>query len=283
MTNRNILAFCIAASGASACCHAGTSWIAGGYTGSGGTNRGVFDYAEGSSTLTNFRYQQTQNWGIAGVEYVAGTTYVMTTFNDNRLNVATFSGNTMSLTPVTGPLGNSAEGDVGFNPADGHFYVVENTPFTSTKSIWRVDPNGWAASVAGTFTADDPSGICFDNSGNAFVLDTHGNGSGVAELLRFDVMSSPGNASFVSGASLGFGTGPTAGMDFNQSTNEMYVMSLNGAFWRVNSFLGTPSGQLIDVAQGADYVTGLAWVPAPGSLAALLGLGGLSAVRRRRT
>lgn len=282
---RRIIGICGVCAGLLASAASGQSWIASGYTGPGGINRGVFDYAQGSGNLTNFRYTTygpSNDWGIAGVEQVGGVVYLLTTFHDNRLNIANFSGNSMSLTPLTTPLGSSAEGDVGYNPADGHFYTIENTPFTSTKSIWRITPGTWAASVAGTFQGDDPSGIAFDNAGNAFVLDTHGNGSGIADLLRFDVMSNPGVATFQSSASLGFGTGPTCGMDFNSFTNELYVMSLSGNLFRINNYLtNAPQGQFIEHAAGADYITGLAFVPSPGALA-LMGAGALVAARRRR-
>lgn len=261
---------------------ASAGWLVGGGTGPSGVNRGIWDYTQGSSTLSNFRFTTTQNWSIAGIENVNGTTYVLTTFFDNRLNIASFSGNVMSLNPVTGPLGASAEGDLGYNPADGHFYALENTPFTSTKKIWRIDPSGWSASVAGAFQADDPSGIAFDNAGNAVVLDTHGNTGGIAELIRFDVMSSPGAASFVSNASLGYSTGPTCGLDFDPTVNQLYVMSMSGAFAQINGYLGpTPSAQVLDYASGASYVTGLAWVPEPASLL-LVALGGVAALRRWR-
>jgi len=262
-------------------------WLVSGYTGPGGLNRGIFDYQQGSGALTNFRFTQysstTNDWGIAGIENVNGTTYLLTTFNQNQLNRVSYSGSTMVLTALTAPgvLGNSAEGDVGYNPADGCFYTIGNTPFTSTKSIYRVTPGTWTSTMVGTFTADDPSGIAFDNSGNAFILDTHGNTGGIAELFRFDVMSSPGTATFLSKASLGIGTGPTCGMDVNPLTNALCVMTLSGVLYQINTPLTTPTTQFLDWAHGADYVTGLAWVPAPGP-AVLLGLAGVVAARRRR-
>jgi|GEM_PF-6403148 len=262
-------------------------WIVSGYTGTGGLNRGVFDYTQGSGTLTNFRFTQynstTNDWGIAGIENVNGTTYLLTTFNQNRLNKVTYSGSTMQLTALTAPgaLGNSAEGDLGYNAADGYFYSIGNTPFTSTKSIYRIDANNWSTTMIGTFQADDPSGLAFDNAGNCFILDTHGNSGGIAELLRFDVMSNPGMAAYKGKSSLGIGTGPACGMDVNQSINQLCVMTISGAMYAINNPLTTPTPQLLDFAVGSNNVTGLAWVPSPGSLALLAAAGVLTARRRR--
>ncbi len=262
-------------------------WLVSGYTGAGGINRGIFDYTQGSGALTNFRFTQynstTNDWGIAGIENVNGTTYLLTTFNQNQLNKVSYSGSTMVLTALTAPgtLGNSAEGDIGYNPADGCFYTIANTPFTSNKSIYRVTPGTWTSTLVGTFTADDPSGIAFDNSGNAFILDTRGNSGGIADLLTFDVMSAPGTAKYLGRTSLGMGTGPTCGMDVNPLTNTLCVMTLSGVLYQINTPLTTPTMQFLDWAHGADYVTGLAWVPAPGCLAAL-GLAAMIAPRRRR-
>lgn len=260
------------------------SWLINGNMGAGGVNRTIWDYSQGSSVVTNPRVLTTANLAIAGIEYVNGTTYAMNTFNDNRFCQVNFTGASFTETPLTPALGSSAEGDVGYNPADGFFYALENTPNAATKKIWRINPLGWTATIAASFTADDPSGIAFDNSGAAFVVDTHANSGGTATLLSFDVMSSPGAAIYLSTASLGMSVGPGMGLDFDPTTNDMYFVTFNGGFYKVGAYASAnPTPTLIDTISGVDRVMGLAYVPVPEPASVgLLALGAVAGVLRRR-
>ncbi len=250
--------------------------------------RRVYDYAQGSGVVSNI-----QNLpipialaGVAGVEQVGGVTYVLTTFNTNTLYTMTPNGNGPGQASISvhvpGATGSSAEGDLGYNPANGYMYAIGNTPFTSTKDIWRIDLSLQSSTLIGNFTADDPSGIAFDNAGNCIIVDTHGNSGGVAEVLRFDVMSNPNSAQLLGRASLGLGVGPAIGLDFDPTTNTPYLLTINGNMYSIGGYLSsTPSWQFIESVAGLSNVTGLAYVPTPGA-AALIALGALCGLRRRR-
>lgn len=203
----------------------------------------------------------------------AGNLYATTTFNDNGVyRVADATGAMTRIATVAGV----PEGDMGYDPANNRLVIV-STLFGIARAT-AVDLSNFNVSTLWTTTGyDNLDGIAFDSLGNGYVAGNQANGNGVVELFRF------GNSGLtplgpINGG--GFGVGATMGMDFN-AMDELHILSSGGFLYHVDTNFLTAS--FVDVVVNPDghHYTGLAYIPAPGSLG-LLSLAGLIAARRRR-
>src|ERR1043165_1101007 len=206
------------------------SWIVSEHSVSGGP-QSTWDYTQGSGAVVNQQVMPSGAMlGICGVEHVNNRTYILG-IAPNTLWEVTNNGGGAGIAGLTTIVANATatapEGDIGYNPANGYMYAIENTAFSTVKSLFRIDLTAQTSVPIGTFSGDDPSGIAFDNAGNCIVIDSHGNTGGVAELHVFDVMTNLNSAQLVSSVSLGFGTGPALGLDFDPTTNTPYLMTIN--------------------------------------------------------
>lgn len=244
-----------------------------------------WDYTEAQSTVTNMRQSSVSgnttnrihdfDFGNNGILYGAGK-FGSTQTNQYFEGAYIVNPGSGQMTQIAS-IGLMAEGDMSFDPLMNRLVVIGNG--AGITSAYQVDlANLNAVSTLWTSTAfDDVSGVAFDSSGNGFIVDSHVNTGGQAELFSFS------NSGATSVGSLGINLGGALGMDFD-ANNQLHLLGLSGNLYHVNGL--TPT--LVDTISnplGHQY-TGLAYspVPEPASMIAL-GVGGLcliSICRRRK-
>jgi hypothetical protein len=250
----------------------------------------LVDYTQGAGIITNPRQllelgnPNPPTGRVMGIDFdLAGNLYAATTFNDNRVyRVNDFTGD---MTLISNLPAAGAEGDLGYNPANGRLYAV--SPLFGVTRVIEIDPlnpnpNTNSQVIMSLTGLDDVSGIAFDSAGNGFAVDTHGNTGGVAELFSVDLT----NLQLISYGALGTGTGPAMGLDFDGS-DVLHMVTISGAMWSINPVLSGSTVSFVDninISGVGDINAALAWVPvpSPGSVA-LLSIAGLTLARRRRS
>ncbi len=184
---------------------------------------------------------------------------------------------TGSATPV-GFMGlDVTEGDLDFQPSTGTLYGVQTQ---GADRLFTINAATGLATVVGTIVSGgDISAMTFADDGTLFALDTRN------ELLY---TLDPATAAILTTVALSDALGNAAGMDYDSQNGLLYVA--DGGY----DAQGTPTGTNIlyhlDTATGlliphgdtglAFGLSGLAFVPEPGSLA-LLALGACLCGRRR--
>ncbi len=171
-------------------------------------------------------------------------------------------------------IGLMSEGDMSYDPLMNRIVVIGKG--AGVTSAYQVDLNNMnAVSTLWTSTSfDDVSGVAFDSSGNGFLVDSHGNTGGIAELYSFT------NGGATSVGSLGVGLGPALGMDFD-GNDQLHLLGISGNLYHVSG-LSTTLVNNISNPLGHQY-NGLAYSPVPEpSTMALLGIAGIGFLRRRK-
>jgi len=237
---------------------------------------------EGQSVVTNVRQSSVSgnttnrihdfDFGNNGLLYAAGK-FGSTQTNQYSEGVYLVNQGSGLMSQIAS-IGLMAEGDMSYDPLLNRIVVIGKG--SGITSAYQVDLNNMnAVSTLWTSTSfDDISGVAFDSMGNGFMVDSHGNTGGIAELYSFN----NGGASSV--GSLGIGLGPALGMDFD-GNDQLHLLGISGNLYHVNGL--TPT--LVDSVSnplGHQY-TGLAYSPVPEpSTMALLGIAGIGFLRRRK-
>ncbi len=186
--------------------------------------------------------------------------------------IDTTTGNFAPLVAVTGlPAGTSA-GGLSVDPTDETFYVNDGT------TLYTLNTTSGALTVVGLFgTGLLNIDIAIDSNGNMF-----GHDIGADNLLSID--KTTGAATII--GPTGFAANFAQGMDFDFATDTLYatVYTGGGTGAYVSFDLTTGAGTTIasTTPWNAEMEMAIASaIPEPTSMA-LLGLGGLAMLRRRR-
>jgi DNA-binding beta-propeller fold protein YncE len=170
------------------------------------------------------------------------------------------------------------EGDLAFDPTSGTLYAM----YGSGGSLRTVNTSTGATSAVGSMSYTlDASAMTFDNSGLLYVFD------GTAGVL-FTVDKTNGNMLSQTSTSLN-GLGSVSGMDFDPATGTLYVATGEKVFvGPPNSLytLNTSTGAMALVGSYAGSLSGLQFVPEPGTITLLASacavIGAVSLLRSRR-
>lgn len=241
-----------------------------------------WDYTEGQSVVTNMRQSSVSgnttnrihdlDFGNNGALYAAGK---FGNAQTNQFTEGVYLVNQGSgLMSQIATIGLMAEGDMSYDPLLNRIVVIGKG--AGITSAYQVDLNNMnAVSTLWTSTSfDDVSGVAFDSMGNGFLVDSHGNTGGIAELYSFN------NVGATSVGSLGVGLGPALGMDFD-GNDQLHLVGISGNLYHVNGLSAT-FVENISNPFGHQY-TGLAYSPVPEpSTMALLGIAGIGFLRRRK-
>jgi outer membrane protein assembly factor BamB len=234
-------------------------------------DRGFYSYEQGSGAAVSLGMIPDS---VVGIEFAGdGHLYGMTSVgNGNNFYRIDPTDGTSVLVGNTG-LPQVIEGDLAWDATGGLMYGSYST--SDSNSLYTFDVATGLASYVGDMEEDDISGMAFDQSGRLWAVDTNVNGSGVADLLEIN----KANGGVLSRVSLGIViNGPLIGMDLNDATGEIFMAMDNGGFYSIDTDAGT--ALQVDT-HGVGTATGLAYVPAPGSLFVLVGAGLVGSRRRR--
>lgn len=183
-----------------------------------------------------------------------------------------FFDNGVNTQLATIPFNDSGDGDATFDPATGTFYVtVDDQDATTGDSLYAWTNLGGTP----TFTEIGETGLSqfFAIAVNPADGQLYGYDSGTEAL--YTINTSDGSTTFI--GSSGLSLGSIGGMDFSEDGSTL-LLSQGSSLFTVDISDGafTPAGNIGLNSSALSFR-----VPTPGTVA-LLGLGGLAAVRRRR-
>lgn len=218
--------------------------------------------------------------GVAGLDFdhSTGRLYAATGFGDRPGNFWAIDPMTAEATLI-GQMGVDIA-DLAWNPVDGRMYG------TSSSTLYTIDLNTGQATQVGTYDVSNmlEVGLGVDSEGRMHVHDLTSN-----TIYR---STTPGGTSLQTLHSIPFNTNFSQGLFVDWTTNQGYHAALDasnldsvnyeytltaGSYTFVDLFPEEPSTGLPQVEVG-DLTF---FIPAPGT-AALLAMGGLLAMRRRR-
>jgi DNA-binding beta-propeller fold protein YncE len=256
----------------------------------------IYDVSTTTGAATNPRSTGTSST-LTGITYdpFAGILYGLTALDGN------FPNSLVKINPTTGALvvvgsthlSRIFEGDIAFNPVNGHLYgIVENPdPNSLVLRLFQINPATGAATVVGPMNTAaqtrDFSALAFNAAGTLFTIDTSDSAT-----LGHSVLSTvdPNTASLLSSITMNVNLGETAGLAFDPATGIAYVA--DGAFDGTLKLytLNTATGVATAVGNLGDSggLAGLAFttpVPEPAICTMLfvsLVLGGLVHLHRRK-
>jgi hypothetical protein len=234
----------------------------GNFSPTGVQNLYAIDASTGAATLI----------GSTGLRQISDIAYNP---NANALLAHTVAGDIFTLNTLTGSATLLEDGAT-LVPESG-FAILPTTGrrFTTIFDDLHASaaaPASWSSVGASGLNAFDVSGLAFDPSFRLFGLAS--NSTLADELVEFNLAT---GAATVIGAT-GTSSNATAGLTFNHATQQL--LASDGA----NLFSidrATGASTLIG-AHGVTGFSGIAYIPAPGSVA-LLAVGSLAAARRRRS
>ena len=150
-----------------------------------GTLYALSDFA-GSSKLISIDTGTGAGTTVATVTGAAGSAFIGLTWDGtqflsidaatDRLYAINLAG-TATLIGATGE--DDIEGYLDFDPVSGKLYG-------GWRNLYQISTATGAASFIGATGRDDPSGLAFDGLGNAYLMDTHVNTGGAAELFTIN-------------------------------------------------------------------------------------------------
>ena len=226
------------------------------------TRRVLYDINPLTGIATNPRDTGIEN--LAGISFSPnGVLYGLTTFG-----VLAPPNSLFTIEPGTGastligPTGLSSifEGDLDFDPQSGILYAIQSVPTGPQRDLFTINTETGAATTVGSISdSGDLSAMAFSDSGTLYVLDT------ATELL---LTVDPSTASLLTSVPLSLSLGPTAGMDFDPDTGELYVA--DGSTDGTNSLytLDITTGELTLIGSTGltSGLSGLEFVPEPSAL-----------------
>lgn len=217
----------------------------------------AIDQATGSATVIG----STGLRQIVGLDYdtAGGRLLALTAAGDTyQINISTGA----STLVVDGSFG-VPEGAYAFQGGTGYTTLFDNLQFWTGSAWQEIGPSGLAP-------GSDISGIDF---GNGLLLGLATNGADPDSLVSFNPLT--GAATFI--GLTGTNSGAIADLTYDFLSGS-WLLSDGANLYTVDPTTGAAS---LLGAHGVSGLSGLAFVPTPGSIA-LLALGGLVAARRRR-
>ena len=187
-----------------------------------------------------------------------------------RIDPLTGSSELVGFTGLSGIV----EGDLAYDRTTGSLYGLYQLS-SSTRQVFTLNAATGAATLLPVSLSGDPSAMAFDSSGKLYVLDTS-----LKRLLTVDKTTGATQTSLTLSRSLG----SVAGMAIDPETGVFYVADGDSAGTDTLYRLNPQTGYLTTIgATGlADGLSGLAFLPEPGSLV-LLGVGAALLGSRRRS
>lgn len=189
------------------------------------------------------------------------------------------------LPTVVGPTGlqDIVEGDLAFNPIDGMLYGLADGPTSTSRHLFKMNPNTGIATVMGNLaTSGDFSSLAFNANGTMYTINSTGMTNSVLNIVN------PMTATILSSIVLDVNLGSAVGMAFDPITGIAYVADNAPSL----ASGGTNSVYSLDVATGIttllgptgdpNGLSGLAFVSVPEPSSFLLVGGGALAFWRWR-
>lgn len=233
---------------------------------SGGPNAWEVDVTSGMSTVL---WSGVEVWGMA---YGNGLVYA----NDGSILRSGPLGSGAPTNEVTITFAGAAKSMTGLAFANGFVY---GTPNIANEAVYKIDPDTGVAEIALDYEDGDFDfgGLAY-NPADGLFYGTNDDTSPGSGLYSIDVFGSgainlitayPAGETDIDGLAIGNGI---AYLVEDEAGDTIHRYDLGAGMYL--SSLTSPM-------TSSEVFSGAAWVPAPGALA-LLGLGGLAAVRRRR-
>ncbi len=185
-----------------------------------------------------------------------------------RINPATGEAQWVGATGLTGII----EGDLSFDPTTGELYGLYNLS-SNQRQLFTVDPTTGEATLLLQLLPGDPSAMAFDSTGQLYVLDTS-----LQQLLMVNKQT----GAVVSMINLSNALGTIAGMAFEPTTDELYVVDGDSGGTNRLYKLARSTGQLTVVGETklVKGLGGLTFVPEPATLLLVI-TGGFALMRHR--
>lgn len=204
---------------------------------------------------------------VAGIDLdpaAPGSVWVATTLSNPDLPSA------LLVAPIDDPLAalggirslgqQLGEGDIALTPSGDAVYAVGLTNTSIPFTLLRIASEGDAV-VVGEIGSSDVSGLAFDASGTLYALDTG------ADVLR---VLDPDDGSTLSSVALSEPLGAVAGMDFDFTTDTLYVAD-GGTGGRNALFTLDPATGVLAEIGPLGLASGLSGLAVPEPDAAALG------------
>ncbi len=210
----------------------------------GASSFGSFDQTT-AGTFTSVGAQAVAHW--AG-DFVGGDYSKMYAVDDtgNLNTISTADGSITLVAAVTGVDGTTITG-MTEDPTDGTVYVTTASGSPSTSSLYTLDvTTGVATLVGGITNATLIIDVAASATGDLFAVDISSD-----NLIAIDKTTGAGTAV----GALGFNANFGQGMDFDTTTNTLYLAALNGDNFNVeirtvdtatgaSTLIGTPAGSV---------------------------------------
>ena len=235
-------------------------------------NNSLFDYTQGGPAASNPRTMSGIASIVVGIDFSnAGDLFALSAFNDNRLYKVNPATGASTLVGATG-LSSIIEGDIGFDPTSGILYALYN----SGNQLLTLNTTTGAATFVGNVTGDDPSGLAFDNAGNLYMVNSNVNTTHQPTLLKLHEATGATITTLPMGITL---ADADLGLDFDPTTNVLYMAGGDGKFYSVNTTTGAATflgNHNVALAGGLAF-----FVPEPTSATLLLAAAAATVLARR--